>query len=55
MISHGNLIDSFSQMLVVIAEALKVQGVRISFLFNMIVSHGSYESLEYGMGQEAST
>ncbi|KAH0826137.1 hypothetical protein J3R83DRAFT_5550 [Lanmaoa asiatica] len=32
MISHGNLIDSLCQMLVVASEVLKVHGVRISFL-----------------------
>ena len=53
MISHGNLIDSFFQISVVTAEAVKAQGVRISFLPNMIVSHVSCRRLEYGMAQEA--
>lgn len=37
MISHGNLIDTIFQLLVFTAESLKVQPVRISFLWNMLI------------------
>ena len=37
MISHGNLINSVSQVFVFTKEARKVQGVRISFPLDKLV------------------
>lgn len=49
MISHGNLVDSICQVLVVAEEVKKIPGVRISFLPSTLIMSDVAHAKVFGM------